>query len=189
MLFRKRRCPRRRRNQCPMRTPGWRRRWEMQRLERLPAMRLPAALPAANGTKRSARVHASEVMSSGGVTMGWRILNLLLCLACVGHAAAQTPHSKDSCNAFCTRINGCPKLDCCPDDYCHKSCPTIIPVPRCGGPDDYCRKAAPCIPDLTRCCGPDDYCRKSLPCLLCPPLSPYLQCGPPRADCLPPNQP
>ena len=34
----------------------------------------------------------------------------------------------------------------------------------------------------TGCC-PDDYCRKPLPTLLCPPLSPYLQCGPPNGPC------
>jgi hypothetical protein len=73
----------------------------------------------------------------------------------------------------------CPSVGCCPDDYDRKAGPALITIPRCGDPDDYCRKPTPCIPAVPRCGGPDDYCRKALPCLLCPPLSPYLQCGTP----------
>jgi hypothetical protein len=100
-------------------------------------------------------------------------LSFIVCLAWIGYAAADPPRT--FWQRLCTPV--CPSLGCCPDDYVHKPVPAIGPIPRCGGPDDYCGKPIPCVP-LMRCGGPDDYCRKPLPCLLCPPVTPYLQCLP-----------
>ena len=81
------------------------------------------------------------------------------------------------------RTRECPPLPCCPDDYVCKPQPRICPVRYCGECDDYCVKPMPCIANICRCGSCDDYCAKSLPCLLCPPLTPYLQCGPPEEHC------
>src|SRR5262245_4973331 len=107
--------------------------------------------------------------------MRCRLLILIVSLTCTGMAAADPPKwTKASC---------CPNLGCCPDDYCKKPCPSICPVPCCGGPCDYCRKPFPYIAEVGRCGGPNDYCRKPMPCLLCPPTSPYLQCGTSDTGC------
>lgn len=113
--------------------------------------------------------------------MSWQRFAVVLSLLWAGSGMAQT-HTRPHpwiwpwTNAGKT----CPPIGCCPDDYCRKPCPVIVPVPRCGGPDDYCRKPMPCITDIPRCGTCDDYCRKPLPCLLCPPLTPYLKCGSPN---------
>ena len=109
------------------------------------------------------------------MTLRWCI-GLAVCLALVGHVAADPPVGSPRAlwQRWCAPV--CPSVGCCPDDYCRKPIPCVPPV-QCGGPDDYCRKPIPCVPPVP-CGGPDDYCRKSLPCLLCPPASPYLQCGP-----------
>ena len=106
---------------------------------------------------------------------------LLLGLMLVGSAVADGP--RPFWQSLWNRGSVCPPTGCCPNDYVHKPIPSICPLPRCGGPDDYCRKPMPCVPNLPRCGGPDDYCRKAMPCLLCPPISPYLQCGSPEDQC------
>jgi hypothetical protein len=109
-------------------------------------------------------------------------LGFVILLASVGSAAADPPAPLLPCwQRWWLGTANCPSVGCCPDDYCRKPLP-CVPVVRCGGPDDYCRKPLPCVP-VVRCGGPDDYCRKPLPCLLCPPWSPYLQCGPPDGSC------
>jgi hypothetical protein len=108
--------------------------------------------------------------------MKWNYcIGIALCLALAGSVAADPPGEKPRWlhSHWWTRV--CPSLGCCPDDYVRKPMPPIC-LARCGERDDYCRKPYPCLTDVSRCGGPDDYCRKSLPCLLCPPLTPYLQC-------------
>jgi hypothetical protein len=118
--------------------------------------------------------------------MGWRSISMALCLIWVGQAIAQSPDFKMPHGpASCAPNNGCPSVGCCPDDYCRNPCPAICSIPRCGGPDDYCRKPQPCLTAIPRCGGCDDYCRKPLPTLLCPPWSPFLQCGPSDRQCAP----
>lgn len=111
------------------------------------------------------------------------LLATLLLLSCIRPVGAGPlldwlhpygPHGNISC---------CPKLPCCPDNYCAKPYPCISCLPRCGGPDDYCAKPYPCIPCLPRCGGPDDYCAKPYPCFFCPTPSPYLSCG--SQECCP----
>jgi hypothetical protein len=97
---------------------------------------------------------------------------VLLGLTLVSSVAADPP--RHLWDRWWNRTSECPPIRCCPDDYVHKPMP-CVPTIRCYDPDDYCRKPMPCVPTI-RCCGPDDYCRKTLPCLLCPPLTPYLQC-------------
>ena len=112
------------------------------------------------------------------------ILGILLGLAWVSLASADPPAA--TTRPFWQRLwptTCCPPVGCCPDDYVRKPMPSICPLPRCGTVDDYCRKPQPCVPALPRCGLPDDYCRKTLPCLLCPTLSPYLQCGTPEDRC------
>jgi hypothetical protein len=104
-------------------------------------------------------------------------IGVLGCLVLAGYVGADPPHP--FWRGWCAPL--CPSTGCCPDDYVRKPLP-CVPVIRCGGPDDYCRKPLPCVP-VIRCGGPDDYCRKPLPCLLCPPLTPYLQCGPSDGSC------
>lgn len=107
------------------------------------------------------------------------LITLLLGLAWASPTLAQAPHGHRLGGLYNWRV--CPPVGCCPDDYCKKVSPLIPCLPRCGSCDDYCRKSMPCLTDVGRCGTCDDYCRKGLPCLLCPPWSPYLQCGPP--DC------
>lgn len=110
-------------------------------------------------------------------------LGILLSMAWVSFAGADPPIA--TARPFWQHwwsTSACPPVGCCPNDYVRKPMPAIGPVPRCGGVDDYCRKPLPCVPTVPRCGMPDDYCRKALPWLLCPPLSPFLQCGP-SADC------
>lgn len=109
--------------------------------------------------------------------MGWRSLTWALCLIWVGPALAQHPVAGGHRLGCSKPPHRCPSIGCCPDDYVRKPCPLIQPLCYCGAVDDFCRKAAPCISNLRYCGDCDDYCRKPLPCLLCPPLSPYLQCG------------
>ena len=110
--------------------------------------------------------------------MGWRPFALLVCLLVADHAAAQHPPApRHPWHGIWSMLNGCPPLGCCPDDYCRKPMPAAPPRD-CGGADDYCRKPMPCISSIPRSCICDDYCRKPLPTMLCPPLTPYLQCGP-----------
>ena len=106
-------------------------------------------------------------------------IGFMLCFASVGYVIADP-----SPGPFwhCLYRPLCPPTGCCPNDYVHKPFPTICPIPCCGGPDDYCRKPFPCVP-TQHYGGPDDYCRKPFPTLLCPPLSPYLQCGPSDGPC------
>jgi hypothetical protein len=113
-----------------------------------------------------------------------RFLVLVLCLMWAARGMAQVPHScNNHCHA-CWSYRNCPSLGCCVDDYCRK-CLVICPLRYCGGPDDYCRKTPPCLTNVPHCGGCDDYCRKPFPRLLCPPFSPYLQCGPPEGGCVP----
>jgi hypothetical protein len=110
--------------------------------------------------------------------MRWLSLAMIVCLAWGGRSMAQSPHARPTSwlNCFSTKV--CPSIGCCPDDYCRKPMPCLYDVlPGCNG-DDYCRKPMPCLYDVLRGCGGDDYCRKAMPCLLCPPLSPSLQCAP-----------
>src|SRR6516164_3072689 len=121
--------------------------------------------------------------STGGPFMRIRFcIGLLLGIACVGHVAADPPTAAPRHFWQHWWTQACPPVGCCPDDYVRKPMPPICPLPCGGGPDDYCRKPMPCVPPLPHG-GPDDYCRKPLPCLLCPPLSPYLQCGPSHGAC------
>jgi hypothetical protein len=111
--------------------------------------------------------------------MWQRLFTIILCVVWAGPGMTQSParqHSWLTCWTNGTKT--CPSVGCCPDDYCGKPCPVIADVSRCGGPNDYCRKPMPCLADIFRCGGCDDYCRKPLPSLLCPPCSPFLQCGP-----------
>ena len=112
------------------------------------------------------------VKRSAVVKLRYCIVGALLCLASATIVAADPPHPL----RWWLYTPVCPSTGCCPDDYCLKPLP-CVPVVRCGGPDDYCKKPLPCVPVL-RCGGPDDYCKKPMPCLLCPPVSPYLQCAP-----------
>ena len=114
-------------------------------------------------------------------------LGVVLSLACAGTLHAEPPTTS---NWWCglgkwTWTQNCPSTGCCPDEYMRKPFPSICPVCYCGGPDDYCRKPLPCVPALPYCGGPDDYCCKPMPCLLCPPLTPWLQCGPADGSCSP----
>jgi hypothetical protein len=112
-------------------------------------------------------------------------LGLTLCLACSGQVGADLPAGNVQPHSHWVR-NGartCPPVGACPNDYVRKPFPSILPIPRCGTTDDYCRKPLPSVPAVPRCGGPNDYCRKPLPNLLCPPLSPYLQCGPTDGSC------
>jgi hypothetical protein len=109
---------------------------------------------------------------------------VVVCMAWAGQAFAQAPCSRcENGSPGCCKWQTCPSVGCCPDDYCRKPCPLINPLSYCGGCDDYCRKPEPCIANISRCGSCDDYCRKPLPCLLCPPQSPYLQCGPSERCC------
>ena len=121
---------------------------------------------------------------------------VLLGLACVSHVAADPPSPLSplpegegkgvrALHHFWQHwwTRACPSVGCCPDDYVRKPMPPICPLPCHGGPDDYCRKPMPYIRPVPCGGSVDDYCRKPLPCLLCPPLSPYLQCGPSHAAC------
>jgi hypothetical protein len=112
-------------------------------------------------------------------------VGLLLCLAWADHVNAQPQaQPRRPCwHDWCNWAPLCPPVGCCPDDYVRKPFPSLCPTPCCGGPDDYCRKPLPCVPAVPCCGGPDDYCRKPLPCLLCPPITPYLQCGPADGSC------
>ncbi len=70
----------------------------------------------------------------------------------------------------------------CPDDYCSKPMPCMVPFKYCG-PDDYCCKPMPCVAPF-KYCGPNDYCSKPPPAILplCP--TPLYTCGPPpTSDC------
>jgi hypothetical protein len=49
----------------------------------------------------------------------------------------------------------------CPDDYCPKKAPCILPNVH-GCVDDYCPKKLPCVPPNPRGCL-DDYCPKTCP--------------------------
>jgi hypothetical protein len=108
-------------------------------------------------------------------------VGLVLGLACIGRIQADPPDAAP--RHFSLRWWTCPCIGHCPDDYVRKPFPAICPISPCGTTDDYCRKPFPCNLAIPHCGGPDDYCRKPLPCLLCPPLSPYLQCGPPDDGC------
>jgi hypothetical protein len=107
-------------------------------------------------------------------------LAIVLCFAPIGYVGAEEPagNAHQGWLFWCNRASTCPSVGACPNDYVCKPMPSICSVSRCGGIDDYCRKPPPCVPALPRCGSPDDYCRKALPVLLCPPLSPYLRCGP-----------
>lgn len=109
--------------------------------------------------------------------MAWRTFSFMLCLIAAGTVVAQTPPQQQG---WFGRSLGtvCPPYACAPDDYCRKPLPTLCPEPRCHGADDYCRKPLPCLGAVPRDGSCDDYCRKPLPTLLCPPLLPYLNCGP-----------
>src|ERR1043166_2082302 len=108
--------------------------------------------------------------------MNWRTFAVVLCLACAGTAMAQSP-TRSTCWPWTSCAKTCPSIGGCPDDYCRKPCPVLCPVLRCGAADDYCRKPSPCLTNIASGGACDDYCRKALPSLLCPPCSPYLQCG------------
>ena len=110
--------------------------------------------------------------------MNWRYcIGWAVCLTWAGFVAADPPMATPRPFWQCWLYRPlCPPVGCCPDDYARKPYPSIYQVGHCGGVDDYCRKPIPSVP-LTHCGGPDDYCRKPLPTLLCPPPSPYLQCG------------
>jgi len=107
------------------------------------------------------------------------VLSLALACSALAEPPVDAPRPHLLSHWLWTR--NCPPTGCCPDDYCRKPLP-IVPLVHCGGHDDYCRKPLPTVP-LVHCGGHDDYCRKPLPTLLCPPLSPYLQCGPPNGPC------
>jgi hypothetical protein len=124
-------------------------------------------------------------------------IGLLLGLACASHVFADPPsphallpegggHAVKAPHHFWQRwwTRACPSIGCCPDDYVRKPMPPICPLPCGGGPDDYCRKPMPYIRPVPCGGSVDDYCRKPLPYLLCPPLSPYLQCGTSHAACV-----
>jgi len=111
--------------------------------------------------------------------MNWRhCLSVAILLTSVGNILADPPSSP--LHRWWARV--CPSTGCCPDDYVRKPMPSVC-VPLCGGVDDYCRKPFPCLTPVGRCGSVDDYCHKSLPCLLCPPLTPYLQCHPYEDRC------
>ena len=92
-----------------------------------------------------------------------------------GMLAAAGEPSGDGPQCLLRACCSSPLLTGCPDDYCRKSMPGVACLP-CGQPDDYCRKLLPRIGRLP-CGEPDDYCRKPYPALVCPPVSPFLQCG------------
>jgi hypothetical protein len=109
---------------------------------------------------------------------------LLLCLAWAGRVNADGDWGLPCLSwLHWSHWAVCPSVGCCPDDYVRKPFPRLYCVSHCGGPDDYCRKPFPPAPPLPCHGTPDDYCRKPFPTLLCPPHSPYLQCGPPDASC------
>jgi hypothetical protein len=112
-------------------------------------------------------------------------IGLVLCMAWAGYANADppdgTPHPFWHGGWNWGQV--CPSVGCCPDDYVPKPFPLLRPLPCGGGPDDYCRKPLPCVPAVPCGGSPDDYCRKPLPHLLCPPLTPYLQCGSSDGSC------
>ena len=110
---------------------------------------------------------------------------LLLCLLCAAYISADPPGTEPDPYWRPRLFSGatCPRLGCCPNDYVHKPFPAIVPISHCGGVNDYDRKPLPHAPPLFRCGGPNDYCRKPLPYLLCPPFSPFLQCGPSIGSC------
>lgn len=112
-------------------------------------------------------------------------IGLALCLAWTGYVHADppdgTPHPFWHNWWHCGPV--CPPVACCPDDYVHKPFPLLCPLPCGGGQDDYCRNPFPFVPAVPCCGSPDDYCRKPVPSLLCPPLTPYLQCGSSDGPC------
>ena len=112
-------------------------------------------------------------------------LGIALCCACAAHICADPPDGTLDPHVHGWRpwARICPSVGCCPDDYVHKPLPPNLGIPRCGTADDYHRKPLPPAPPVPRCDGPNDYCRKLLPYLLCPPVSPYLQCGPSNGKC------
>jgi hypothetical protein len=111
-------------------------------------------------------------------------IGLVLGLAWITSAAADPPVQSPPCwHGWWQHSKACPPIGCCPDDYHRKPFPLITSIPCGGGPDDYCRKPFPVIAPVKYCGRLDDYCRKPFPCLLCPPPSPYLQCGPAAGPC------
>jgi hypothetical protein len=66
----------------------------------------------------------------------------------------------------------------CPDDYCPKPLPCVIPTAT-GFVDDYCPKTLPCVPSTPKGCV-DDYCPKTCPIILESNCQPWYICGPPE---------
>ncbi|HMF17977.1 MAG TPA: hypothetical protein VKE98_12260 [Gemmataceae bacterium] len=109
-------------------------------------------------------------------------VGFMLCFVLAGFATADPADGSSRSFWHCVFWESlCPPTGCCPDDYVIKPFPAIHRVPCCGSEDDYCIKPFPCVP-TQHCGGPDDYCPKPFPTLLCPPHSPYLQCGPSPCD-------
>ncbi|MCE9531028.1 MAG: hypothetical protein K8T89_07875 [Planctomycetes bacterium] len=121
--------------------------------------------------------------------MWWRVLTLAVCLVSIGKASEPAAKRSSFLESWLLGPKTCPTVGCCPDDYCRRPCPIVVPVQCGGGPDDYCRRPCPIVVPVQCGGGPDDYCRKPIPCLLCPPQSPNLRCGPGEAHTASPARP